>query len=418
MKILLKNATILDPSSTFHSSKQDLLIKDGEIAIIGEHINDTDNAKVIEHENLHVSKGWFDSGVSFGEPGYEERETLDNGLHVAASSGFTKIFLNPDTIPIPDSNASISHLIKMGQNKTTSLYPIGSLTEKAEGKKLASLYDMHEQGAIGFGDYKSSLISGNLLKIALQYAQSFDGTIFSHPMDLEVSESGVMHEGKISTKIGVRGIPTIAETIQISRDLQILSYTEGKLHIPFISSKEGLELIRMAKKQGLNISCSVGLPNLIFDETDLEGFDTNLKVFPPIRSKTDQQALRLGLLDGTIDMVSSMHEPMNIENKKLEFEHSSPGTIGLESCFGLLSSIFPLDKVLSFLTRGIDCFELKSTSIEQGKAADLTWFDPEKIIRLEKDDLNSTAKNCAYLDLDLHGKVLGTYNNGFLTTNI
>ena len=417
MKILLKNATILDPSSAFHSTKQDILIKDGEIANISQDINDTDNAKVIKHNNLHVSKGWFDSGVSFGEPGYEERETLENGLLVAASSGFTKILLNPDIIPIPDSNTTISHLIKMGKNKTTSLYPIGALTEKGEGKQLASLYDMHQQGAIGFGDYKSSSISGNLLKIALQYAQSFDGTIFSHPMNHEIAEYGMIHEGIISAKIGVKGIPTIAETIQISRDLQILSYTEGKLHIPFISSKEGLELIRIAKKQGLNISCSVGLPNLIFDETDLEGFDVNFKVFPPIRSKTDQQALRLGLLDGTIDMVSSMHEPMNIEHKKMEFEHSSPGTIGLESCFGLLSNIFPLDKVLSFLTRGIECFKLQSTSIEKGKTADLTWFDPEKIFRLKKDDLKSTAKNCAYLDLDLQGKVLGTFNNGFLTSN-
>jgi len=418
MKILLKNATILDPSSPFHSTQQDILIKDSHIADIKQHINDTDNTKVIEHENLHVSKGWFDSGVSFGEPGYDERETLDNGLSVAASSGFTKILLNPDIIPIPDSNATISHLIKMGQKKTTSLYPIGALTEKGEGKQLASLYDMHEQGAIGFGDYKSSLSSANLLKIALQYTQSFDGTIFSHPLSPEIAESGMIHEGEISTKIGLKGIPALAETIQIARDLQILSYTDGKLHIPLISSKEGLELIRNAKKQGLNISCSVGLPNLIFDDTSLEGFDTNLKVFPPIRSKTDQLALRRGLLDGTIDMVSSMHEPMNIEYKKLEFENSAPGTIGLESCFGLLCSIFPLDKVLSFLTRGIQCFEIESPSIAEGKTADLTWFDPEKILRLKLDDLKSTSKNCAYIDLDLHGKVLGTFNNGLLTTNL
>ena len=417
MKILLKNATILDPSSPFHSSRQDILIKDSDIANISQHISDTDNTKVIEHDNLYVSKGWFDSGVSFGEPGYEERETLENGLAVAASSGFTKILLNPDIIPIPDSNATISHLIKMGQNKTTSLYPIGALTEKGEGRQLASLFDMHQQGAIGFGDFKSSLSSGNLLKIALQYVQSFDGTIFSHPISPEIAESGMMHEGEISTKIGLKGIPVLAETIQIARDLQILSYTEGKLHIPLVSSKEGLELIRIAKKQGLNISCSVGLPNLIFDETNLEGFDTNLKVFPPIRSKTDKQALRTGLLDGTIDMVSSMHEPMNIEYKKLEFENSAPGTIGLESCFGLLSNIFPLDKVLSFLTRGIQCFELESPSIVEGKTADLTWFDPEKILRLKLDDLKSTAKNCAYINLDLQGKVLGTFNNGLLTTN-
>jgi len=417
MKILLKNATILDPSSPFHSTSQDLLIQNGEIAKISNDIIDTDNTKVIEHENLHVSKGWFDSGVSFGEPGYEERETLENGLYVAAISGFTKILLNPDIIPIPDSNSTISHLFKMGQNKTTSLYPIGALTDKGEGKQLASLYDMHRQGAIGFGDYKSSLKSGNLLKIALQYVQSFDGIIFSHPLNSEIAESGVMHEGIISTKIGVKGIPSLAETIQIARDLQILSYTEGKLHIPLISAEESIALIREAKKQGLNISCSVGLPNLIFDETDLEGFETNFKVFPPIRSKTDQQALRAGLLDGTIDMVSSMHEPMNIEYKKLEFENSAPGTIGLESCFGLLSNIFPLDKVLSFLTRGTECFEIQSPSIAEGKTADLTWFNPEKIVQLKEDDLKSTAKNCAYLGLTLQGKVLGTFNNNLLTTN-
>jgi dihydroorotase len=417
MKILLKNATILDPSSPFHSSTQDLLIQDGKIAKISQDSIDTDNIKVIEHENLHVSKGWFDSGVSFGEPGYEERETLDNGLSLAASSGFTKILLNPDIIPIPDSGATISYLMKMGQNKTTSLYPIGALTEKGEGKQLASLYDMHKQGAIGFGDYKSSLSRGNLLKIALQYAQSFDGTIFSHPLSDEIAKSGVMHEGKISARIGVKGIPSLAETIQIARDLQILLYTEGKLHIPLVSSEKSLSLIRSAKKQGLNISCSVGLPNLIFDDTDLESFDTNFKVFPPIRSKTDQLALRTGLLDGTIDMVSSMHEPMNIEHKKLEFEHSAPGTIGLESCFGLLCNIFPLDKVLSFLTRGTECFELQSPSITEGNAADLTWFNPEKIVRLKLDDLKSTSKNCAYLRLSLQGKVLGSFNNNLLTTN-
>lgn len=417
MKILLKNANILDPSSPFHSTTQDLLIDNGKIVKIDSLINDAADAKVIKHQNLHVSKGWFDPGVSFGEPGYEERETLENGLNVAASSGFTKILLNPNTVPVPDSNSTISHLIKMGQHKTTSLYPIGALTEKSEGKQLASLYDMSTQGAIGFSDFKSSLISGNLLKIALQYAQSFDGIIFSHPINGEIAANGAMHEGIISTKIGIKGIPTLAETIQISRDLQILSYTEGKLHIPNISSAEGVDLVRTAKKQGLKLSCSVGLPNLFFNESHLEDFDTNFKVFPPIRSKSDQQALKAGLLDGTIDMVSSMHEPINIEHKKLEFEHAAPGTIGLESCFGLLSKIFPLDNVLRFLTRGSESFGIQSSSVAEGEMADLTWFDPEKIHQLKAEDLKSTSKNCAYLGIELQGKVLGSYNNGQLTIN-
>ena len=417
MRILLKNATILDPSSSFHSTTQDILIENGEISKIHHDIKINQDVKLIKHNNLHVSKGWFDPSVSFGEPGFEERETIENGLNVAASSGFTKILLNPNTNPIPDSNAAISHLVKMGENKTTRLFPIASLTKNADGKFLAPIYDMHSHGAIGFGDYKSSLKRANLLKIALQYSQSFNGIIFSHPLNDEISKFGMMHEGVISTKIGLRGIPTLAETMQISRDLQILSYTDGKLHIPFISSKESVELIKKAKVQGLNVSCSVGLPNLIFDESHLEGFENNLKIFPPIRTKEDQQALREGLLDGTIDMISSMHEPIDIEHKKLEFEHSAPGTIGLESCFGLLSKIFPVDNVIDFLTRGTEFFGIHSDSIEERNKADLTWFNPEELFTIKADDLKSTSKNCAYLDFQLQGKVLGALNNNSITIN-
>ena len=207
---------------------------------------------------------------------------------------------------------------------------------------------MHSEGAIAFGDHKNPIQKANLLKIALQYSQSFEGIIVSHPMNIELAGNGVMHEGITSTRIGLKGIPSMAESVQIARDLEILKYTGGKLHLPFISTEEGLDLIRKSKNLGLNVSCSVGLPHLIFDDIKLENFDTNFKVFPPIRSKTDQQALRAGLLEGTIDMISSMHEPMNIEHKKLEFENAAPGTLGLESCFGMLSKVFPLDKVISF----------------------------------------------------------------------
>ena len=174
---------------------------------------------------------------------------------------------------------------------------------------------------------------------------------------------------------------------------------------------------RKAKKQGLKVSCSVGLPHLIFDDTKLESFDPNFKVFPPIRSKTDQQALRAGLLEGTIDTISSMHEPMNIEFKKLEFENAAAGSLGLESCFGILNKVFPLDKVLSFLTRGVKCFSIPFPSIAIGATADLTLFNPEISYRYSVDDLKSTSKNSPYLGLELQGKVLGSFNNGILTLN-
>lgn len=417
MKILLKNATILNPQSPFHSSDQDILIESGVIVQITEKIKSDKDTQVIDFKNLHVSYGWFDSGVSFGEPGYEERETLSNGMKVAARSGFTKILLNSNSYPIPDSKSTISHLIKKTQGSTTTVYPVGALTLDAKGEQMASLYDMHTEGAIAFGDHKIAIKKANLLKVALQYCQSFGGIVISHPMDKELSGNGVMHEGVTSTRIGMKGIPSIAETVQIARDLEILKYAGGKLHLPNISSEEGLDLIRKSKKQGLNVSCSVGLPQLIFDDTELENFDPNFKVFPPIRSKTDQQALRAGLLDGSIDMISTMHEPVNIENKKLEFENATAGILGLESCFGLLNKVFPLDKVIDFLTRGTKYFDIPMHKIVVGATADLTLFDPEKSYRYSEEDLKSTSKNSPYLGMELQGRVLGSINNGVLTLN-
>ena len=363
MKILLKNATILNPHSPHHSKNKDILISAGIIAEIADNINPDNQTKIYVFENLHVSGGWFESGVSFGEPGYEERETLSNGLEVAARSGFTKILLNSNTHPIPDSRSIVGHLIKISRGKTTSLYPIGALTIESEGNQLASLYDMFSEGSFAFGDHKKPIQKASLLKIALQYCQSFEGIVISHPMNKELAGNGMMHEGITSTRIGMKGIPSMAESIQIARDLEILKYAGGKLHLPNISTEAGLDLIRNSKKQGLNVSCSVGLPHLIFDDEALESFNPNFKVFPPIRSKSDQQALRAGLLEGSIDMISSMHEPMNIEYKKLEFENAAAGSLGLESCFGILNKVFPLDKVLSFLTRGVKYFGIPTNTI-------------------------------------------------------
>ena len=417
MKILLKNATILNPQSPFHSSQQDILIESGVITQVSDEIKIDNQNQKYTFCNLHVSAGWFDPGVSFGEPGYEERETLSNGIEVAAKSGFTKILLNSNTHPIPDSSSHIGHLIKRSEGSTTKVYPIGALSIKSKGEQMASLYDMHNEGAIAFSDHKNAIKKGNLLKIALQYAQSFEGIIISYPRYDEFVGKGVMHEGITSTKIGLKGIPSMAESIQIARDLEILKYTGGKLHIAEISTAAGLDLISEAKRKGLNVSCSVGLPHLIFDDSKLEDFDSNFKIFPPIRTKEDQHALRAGLLEGSIDMVSSMHEPMNVELKKLEFENAAAGSLGLESCFGALNKVFPLDNVLSFLTRGVKCFGIETSTIAVGASADLTLFDPEKIYHYSENELKSTSKNSAYLGMELQGKVLGSINNGILTLN-
>jgi len=417
MQILLKNVTILDTQSPFHSSSQDILIQEGIIREISPSISAIKGVKTVSFKNLHVSRGWFDPSVSFGEPGYEERETLTNGAAVAAKSGFTKILLNSNTDPVPDSASAIGNLVQMTATLPIALHPIGALTVGSKGDQMASLYDMYSNGAIAFGDHKISIDKGNLLKIALQYCQSFNGRVISFPQNKELAVGGLMHEGVSSTKIGMKGIPSMAESVQISRDIEILKYTGGKLHIPYLSTADGLELIRSAKRLGLELSCSVGLPHLVFEDRELESFDPNFKVFPPIRTKNDQQVLRSGLLDGTIEMVTSMHEPMNIEHKKIEFENAAPGSLGLESCFGMLNKVFPLDHVINFLTRGAKQFDIPCPIVNIGEKADLCLFDPDVSVHFTQDDLKSTSKNSAYIGHDHQGKVLGTIYNGNLITN-
>ena len=410
MKILLRNAVIVAPNQALHFQQRDILIEEGIITQIDTQIADKD-ARCIQSKNLHVSVGWFDPHVSFGEPGYEERETMANGLEVAAHSGFTALGINPDTDPLIDTHSDVSHLYKLGATALTQLHPIGCLTSGAQGQKMASLYDMHLAGAVAFGDYKKSIQNANLLKIALEYVQSFNGLLLSHPSNMDLEQNGVVHEGKASTRLGLKGIPRIAESVQIARDLELLKYTEGRLHIPFITTKESVSLIQKAKAEGFSASCSVGIPHLYFDEAKIENFEANYKFFPPLRTQEDKTALREGLLSGTIDMVSAMHEPMNIENKELEFEHASPGSIGLEACFGILNNLFPVEKSIAFLTRGRRCFGLDIPQIKVGAKADLTCFDPDINYVLTKAHLRSTSNNCAYLGETLTGKVIATLNN-------
>ena len=414
MKILLKSAIINDPNSDFHLKKYDILISDDKIVELRSKIDD-ESARIVKLKNLNISPGWFDSGVSFGEPGYEERETISNGLEVAARSGFTKVLLSPNTDPPTDSHSTVSHLIKKSQNKTTSLIPIGCLSQNSKGKEMAQLYDMKLAGAVAFGDYKKPIVNANFLKIALEYSQSFNGLIISYPSNYKIDKNGIVHEGLISAKTGMKGMPDISESIQISRDIQILEYTGGKLHIPFISSRRSIDLIRAAKKKRLDITCSVGLPHLLFSDENVKDFNPNFKIFPPLRSKDDRLALKEALLEGVIDMISSMHEPVNIENKKIEFDLALPGTIGLEACFGVLMNLFPLNKVLDFLIKGAKIFNVKTSPIQPGSKADLTLFNPDSHSIMKLENIYSTSKNCAFINQELSGRVYGSYNNGILT---
>ena len=274
----------------------------------------------------------------------EERETIENGLHTAAKSGFTAVAVNPNTYPAADNKSTIQFIKNKSQGFATSLYPIGNLTKGGESTDLAELYDMQNFGAIAFGDYNKPICNANLLKIGLQYAQNFDALILSFPQDNSIASEGLVNEEINSTKLGLKGIPGLAEELQIARDLFILEYTEGKLHIPTISTAKSVELIREAKKKKLDVTCSVAIHNLYFTDATLTDFNTHFKVLPPLRVQTDIDALIEGVKDGTIDMVTSDHNPLDIEHKKIEFDYAAYGSIGLESAFGALHTIFTTKK--------------------------------------------------------------------------
>ena len=227
MKILLKKATLINDKSVFHNKKVDILIENGLLSKIDNNI-DVDANQLINLEELHVSSGWFDPNISFGEPGFEERETLENGLLTAAKSGFTHVLLNPNTNPKTSTLADVNHLIQSTLSQTTKLHVSAVLSEKKYGKKMASLYDMHLAGAKAFGNFNETITNPNELKIALDYIQTFDGIIQSYPIDKKLCENGQIHEGEISVKLGLKGIPSISESVPLARDIQILEYTEGK----------------------------------------------------------------------------------------------------------------------------------------------------------------------------------------------
>lgn len=414
MNLIVRAAKIMDPKSAFHNQTVDLHIENGILKKIGANLSNTENITEISLDNLHVSQGWFDASVSLGEPGFEDRETIANGLLVAAKSGFTGIALQPNSYPIIDNQSQIQFVKSKAQNAATQLFPIGALTKESLGKDLAELYDMKNAGAVAFGDYNKNTDNPNLLKIALQYVQDFDGLVVAFSQDNDIKGQGVVNEGIVSTRLGLKGIPALAEEIQIARNLFLLEYTGGKLHIPTISTAKSVALIQAAKAKGLQVTCSVAVHHLVLTDEKLDGFDTRYKVSPPLRTEADRQALIAGVLDGTIDMITADHNPIDIEHKKMEFDLAKNGTIGLESAFGALLTVLPLETVVEKLTAGKTVFQIENQSIQEGHKANITLFNPEGHWTFTKEHILSKSKNAAFIGTAMKGKVYGIYNQGKL----
>lgn len=414
MKVIIRQAKIVDPKSPFHNQTVDVKINDGVFEKISTTLPKEDGFQEIEIPNLHLSQGWFDSSVSLGEPGFEDRETIANGLQVAAKSGFTAIALQPNTFPVIDNQSQVHFVQQKANGFATNLHPIGALTKNSEGLDLAELYDMKNAGAIAFGDYTKSLSNANLLKIGLQYVQDFDGLVIAFCQDEKIKGNGVVNEGIVSTRLGLKGIPNLAEELIVARNLFLLEYTGGKLHIPTISTAKSVQLIRAAKAKGLNVTCSVAVHHLVMTDEKLDCFDSRYKVSPPLRTEVDRKALLEGILDNTIDCITSDHNPIDIEHKKMEFDTAKNGTIGLESAFGALLTVLPLEKVIEKLTAGKDIFNLKSTEIKEGNQAEITLFSTDNDWEFSKENILSKSKNSAFLGVKMKGKAIGIYHNNIL----
>jgi dihydroorotase len=418
MEILIQQATIINSASPFNGKIKDILIVDGAIALIADAINQPVDI-IVKEPGLFASIGWIDTFADFCDPGYEYKETLETGAAAAAAGGFTHVMIAPNTQPAIHSKSQVEYIIQKSKLFTTTIHPIGAITKNTDGKELAEMYDMMHSGALAFSDGCNTLQNAGTLLKALQYVKAFDGTIIQIPCDKNIAAHGLMNEGIISTQLGLPGIPAIAEELMIARDIKLAAYTNSKLHFTGVSTKEGVKLIQKAKEEGIEITCSVTPYHLYFCDEDVRGYDTNLKVNPPLRNSEDKAALQQAFKEGLIDCIASHHTPQSWDGKTCEFEYAKNGMIGLESLFGVLANIgIEVEKLIYHLTtipRKI--FNLPTPVMQEGQAACITLFNPNtKYIFTEK-HIQSKSKNSPFIGKQLKGKVIGIINNNRIALN-
>ena len=413
MKVLIKQAHIICQGSPHNNSVKDILISNGIIQHIDDNI-DVEAEYVVSHDNLHVSIGWMDVFAHFSDPGHEERESIASGAAAAAAGGFTDVMIIPNTNPVVCTKSQVEYINSKSAELPVTIHPIGAVTKNAEGKELAEMYDMHESGAIAFSDGLNSIQQANIMTKALQYVLANDKVIIQIPDEKTISAHGLVNEGIVSTKMGLPGKPAIAEELMIMRDIELLKYTGSKLHITGISTRKSVELIAAAKKAGLQITCSATPYHCYFSDEDLAGYDTNLKVNPPLRNQDDKTAIREALNNGTIDCIASHHIPLNWDDKTCEFEYAKYGMTGLENVFSVFNSIFiNLEHLINNLTiHPRHIFGLPMPRIEENAEACLTLFQPEENYTLEASQIRSKARNNPFIGKQLEGKVVGIFNKG------
>lgn len=413
--LLLKNVRIAGEKSEKHPL--DIFIRDGVIEAVGEDLAAPKNTAIWEWPNAWVSPGWFDAGIHACDPGYEHREDLHSATRAAAAGGFTAVACFPNTHPAIHSKSEVLYVKNKTAASPVTFYPVGAISQGCEGKDLAELFDMHSAGAIAFGDGQKAVQDAGLLLRALQYTKAFNGLIINEPHHKTIAAGGQMHEGVVSTSLGLKGVPALAEEIMVQRDLSLLEYSRGRLHLHLLSTAGSIALVRKAKKSGLPVTASVAVANLCFTDEKLAGFDSSWKLLPPLRSQYDTDALLEGLADGTIDFICSNHTPWDEEAKNLEFPYAEFGMIGMETAFALCRtflrkklSVRDLIEKMAVAPRRV--FGLQVPVIKAGARAELTLFDPDAEWIYRENEIRSKSHNTPFIGQSFKGKILGIVNNG------
>ena len=412
MKIFLKSALIIDKNSGYHLKNRDILIRDGIIESIGTGLNP--EGQIIERKGLKVSPGWFDMRANFCDPGFEYKEDILSGCRTAAAGGFTGVAILPNTKPVIQSKNEISYVLNRAKNCIADVYPYGAVTHDTQGEELTEILDQFNAGCVAVTDGEKPVWNTDILYKTLQYLRKIDGLVINKPEDKWLNMLGLMNEGKTSAMLGLKGMPRIAEEVMVERDIRILGYSGGRLHLSSISTGESVKLIRQAKRKGLHITCDIAAGQLAFDDSELAGFDTNLKLNPPLRGKSDIRELVAGLKNGTIDAVVSGHSPQDTDGKRLEFDLAEYGMTGLQTVYPVLNEALGAnnDELIVNLLSGNPrkILGLESPVLQEGNPANLTIFDSGEEWVLDANTNLSKSENTPFWGRKLTGKVIGVIN--------
>jgi dihydroorotase len=415
MSHLLKNVQVIDKDSTFHLEKRDILIENGVIQKISKSIPTSDH-EIIEGEDLSVSIGFADLNCHIYQPGFEYREDMKSGLAAAVNGGFTTVSIMPNTDPVIDTKGQVAYLKSLANKNIVSVVPIGAISKDCKGKDLAEIYDMQSENIFCFSDGHKSINDAGMMERALLYVKKFDGVVMNHPDLGNISHGGLMNEGILSTKLGLQASPKLAEELMVARDIYLAEHCDSRIHFINVSTLNSVKQIKEAKKKGVKVTAAVNAYNLLLDDSFLNEYDTNFKVNPHLRTKEDIKALITGLKDGTIDVISSGHNPKHTDEKKVEFENADFGISALDSAFAVArkatEKYLSLEELIEkFTDNPRKILNLECPTIKVGEKANLVVFNAEKENVFSEVDIKSKSKNTPFIGMELKGEIIAVFNN-------